>query len=85
MGAAQIIVTILLTSFNLHKIAALLSDKIKADMRAANGQPAKPQLIGRRDRELRNPYTDTYPAGVERPDKARPAPSDETGGPPLRT
>ncbi|PPL18634.1 hypothetical protein [Microterricola pindariensis] len=85
MGAAQIIVTILLTNFNLRKIAAFLSDKFKADMRAAGGRPAKPNLIRRRDREFRNPYTDTYPAGVERPDKARPAPSDETGGPPLRT
>lgn len=85
MARSQIIVTILLTNFNLRKIAAFLSDKIKEDLREAGGQPPKPQLIRHRDRESRNPYTDTYPAGVERPDKARPAPSDETGGPPLRT
>ncbi|SDS40011.1 hypothetical protein [Microterricola viridarii] len=59
MGAAQIIVTILLTNFNLRKIAAFLSDKIKEDMRAAAGQPAKPRLIPRRDCEFRNPCTDT--------------------------
>jgi hypothetical protein len=84
-GAAQIIVSILLTNFNLRKIAAFISDKIKEDAKKqVNGQPVVPP-IRRRDREFHNPYTDTYPAGVMRPDKVRHTVSDETGGPPLRT
>ena len=84
-GAAQIIVSILLTNFNLRKIAAFISDKIKEDAKKqVNGQPMVPP-IRRRDREFHNPYTDTYPAGVMRPDKAKHTMSDETGGPPLRT
>jgi hypothetical protein len=84
-GAAQIIVTMLLTNFNLRKIAAFISDKIKEDAKKqVNGQPVVPP-IRRRDREFHNPYTDTYPAGVMRPDKVRHTVSDETGGPPLRT
>ncbi|TFB94298.1 DUF4238 domain-containing protein [Cryobacterium sp. HLT2-28] len=84
-GAAQIIVSILLTNFNLRKIAAFISDKIKEEARKqVNGQPVVPP-IRRRDREFHNPYTDTYPAGVMRPDKVKHVASDETGGPPLRT
>ena len=84
-SAAQIIVTILLTNFNLRKIAAFLSDKIKDDAKKhVHGEPVV-RTIRRRDREWHNPYTDTYPAGVMRPDKARHLASDETGGPPLRT
>ena len=84
-GAAQIIVSILLTNFNLRKIAAFISDKIKEDAKKqVHGQPVVPP-IRRRDREWHNPYTDTYPAGVMRPDKAKHPASDETGGPPLRT
>jgi hypothetical protein len=87
MGAAQIIVTILLTNFNLRKIAAFISDKIKADAKAQTGGPDAnaDRTIRRRDREWHNAYTDTYPAGVTRPDKVKPAPSDETGGPVRRT
>jgi hypothetical protein len=52
---------------------------------SAPGQPAQ-KLLRRRDREFHNPYTDTYPAGVERPkDVKRQLTSDDTGGPPLRT
>ena len=84
-GAAQIIVSILLTNFNLRKIAAFISDKIKEDARKqVHGEPVV-RPIRRRDREWHNPYTDTYPAGVIRPDKAKHITSDETGGPPLRT
>ncbi|TFC28293.1 hypothetical protein E3O53_12480 [Cryobacterium sp. TMT2-18-3] len=84
-GAAQIIVTILLTNFNLRKIAAFISDKIKDDAKKhIHGEPVV-RTIRRRDREWHNPYTDTYPAGVMRPDKAKHPVSDETGGPPLRT
>ncbi|MBG6059921.1 hypothetical protein RCH16_003383 [Cryobacterium sp. MP_M5] len=84
-GAAQIIVTILLTNFNLRKIAAFISDKIKDDAKKhVHGEPAV-RLIRRRDREWHNPYTDTYPVGVMRPNKTKHPASDETGGPPLRT
>lgn len=85
-GAAQIIVTILLTNYNIRKIAAFMSDKIKDDARQlVHGQPA-PGIIRRRDREWHNPYTDTYPAGVARPtDSKRRTVTDETGGPPLQT
>ena len=85
LGAAQIIVTMLLTNFNLRKIAAFISDKIKADAKSeSRGEPAV-ALVRRRDREWHNPYTDTYPPGVLRPDKAKPPGSvDGTGGPPLR-
>ncbi|GAB3129605.1 hypothetical protein GCM10027056_31940 [Glaciibacter psychrotolerans] len=85
MGAAQIIITILITNFNIRKIAAFVSDKIKADAKALTTGPAAERTVRRRDREWHNPYTDTYPAGVVRPDKVKPAPSDETGGPPRRT
>ncbi|QYF74359.1 hypothetical protein [Cryobacterium sp. PAMC25264] len=84
-GAAQVIVTMLLTNFNLRKIAAFISDKIKADAKLRiNGEPVVGP-IRRRDREWHNPYTDTFPAGVTRPDKAKRTVSDETGGPPLQT
>ncbi|WBM79894.1 hypothetical protein KIV56_17270 [Cryobacterium breve] len=84
-GAAQIIVTILLTNFNLRKIAAFMSDKIKDDAKKhVHGEPVV-RPIRRRDREWHNPYTDTDLAGVMRPDKAKHPASDETGGPPLRT
>jgi hypothetical protein len=84
LAAAQIIVTMLLTNFNLRKIAAFISDKIKADAKTeSRGEPTV-ALMRRRDREWHNPYTDTYPPGVTRPDKTKPpAPSDGTGGPPL--
>jgi hypothetical protein len=85
-GAAQIIVTMLLTNFNIRKIAAFISDEMANDAKqSAPGQPAE-KLLRRRDREFHNPYTDTYPAGVERPKDAKRQPtSNDTGGPPLRT
>ncbi|ASD21702.1 hypothetical protein B7495_06015 [Cryobacterium sp. LW097] len=84
-GAAQLIVTILLTNFNLRKIAAFVSDKIMQDAKNnISGEPAVAP-IRRRDREWHNPYTNTFPAGVARPDKTKQPASDETGGPPLRT
>jgi hypothetical protein len=85
-GAAQIIVTMLLTNFNLRKIAAFISDKIKADARKQTfGEPGV-ALVRRRDREWHNPYTGTYPPGVTPPSTATASPaSDETGGPPRRT
>ena len=84
-GAAQIIVTMLLTNYNLRKIAAFMSDKIRAEAKQnAQGEPAI-ATIRARDRLWHNAYTDTYPAGVTRPDKVKQRASDETGGPPLRT
>jgi len=75
----------LLTNFNLRKIAAFMSDKVKeAATKQVKGEPIV-RPIRRRDREWHNPYTDTYPAGVMRPDKVKHIASDETGGPPLRT
>jgi hypothetical protein len=54
-GAAQVIVTMLLTNFNLRKIAAFISDKIKADAKMQiNGEPVVGP-IRRRDREWHNP------------------------------
>lgn len=61
-----------------------LSNKIKEGAKKQVAGPVEP-LIRRRDREWHNPYTDTFPAGVIRPDKMKPASSDETGGPPRQT
>ncbi|TFC16481.1 hypothetical protein E3O19_07135 [Cryobacterium algoritolerans] len=78
--------SILLTNFNLRKIAAFSSDKISEDAKKQiNGQPVVPPIRRRRDREFHNPCTDPYPAGVVRPDRVKHVTSDETGGPPLRT
>lgn len=85
-GAAQIIVTMLLTNYNLRKIAAFISDKMRDDAKHTNPGQTATTTIRRRDREFHNPCTDTYPAGVERPKNAkRQIASDDTGGPPLRT
>ncbi|TFD70496.1 hypothetical protein [Cryobacterium sp. Hb1] len=84
-GAAQIIVTMLLANFNLRKIAAFVSDKIKDDAKKqVNGEP-QVSPVRRRDREFHNPYTDTYPHDVKRPTKPKRSDGDETGGPPRRT
>ncbi|TFD12404.1 MULTISPECIES: hypothetical protein [unclassified Cryobacterium] len=53
-GAARIIVTILLTDFNLRKIAAFMSDKIKADAKKPTYGGPGVALVRRRDREWRN-------------------------------
>ena len=85
LAAAQVIVTVLLATFNIRKIAAFISDKIKADATQHNGPtPARPKMR-RRDREFHNPYTGTYPPGVTPPGTPAPTPvDDETGGPPIR-
>lgn len=74
----------LLTNFNIRKIAAFISDKIKDDAREHTTGPVT-RIIRARDGEWRSAYTGTYPAGVTRSDQAKPVLSDETGGPPLRT
>ena len=85
LGAAQMMFTILTASFNLRKIAAFISDRIKADAKKLTTGPVI-RKVRRRDREWHNPYTGTYPPGVIPPGKPQPpAPSDETGGPPPRT
>ncbi|KGJ72347.1 hypothetical protein GY21_15940 [Cryobacterium roopkundense] len=85
-GAAQIIVTMLLTNFNLRKIAAFISDKIKDDAKKLIGGEPRVAPNRRRDREFHNPYTNTYPPGSTPPTKVTAPPfSDETGGPPRRT
>lgn len=85
LGAAQIMLTVLLANFNIRKIAAFISDKIKEDAKASPADPDARAPIRRRDRDWHNPYTGTYPAGVARPNTVKLAPSDETGGPPLRS
>lgn len=83
-GAAQIIITLLITNYNLRKIAAFMSDRIReAAKHQTWGKPVE-KTVRRRDREHYNSYTDTYPAGVERPagQKKRGAINDDTGGPP---
>jgi hypothetical protein len=83
-SAAQIIVTVLLTNFNLRKIAAFISDKIEDDAKKDTGGGPARVTIRRRDRGFRNPYTGTVPPGVIPPEKSKhQPPSDETGGPPL--
>jgi hypothetical protein len=84
-GAASIVVTILLTNFNLRKIAAFISDKLMDDAKQlVNGVPAKAPMR-RRDREFHNPYTKTFPPGVTPPEQVRALDtSNGTGGPPLR-
>jgi hypothetical protein len=84
LAAAQVIITMLVTNFNIRKIAAFISDKIKADARSqTTGPTERPRRS--RDSDWHNPYTGTYPAGITRPSETKPAPSDETGGPPVRT
>jgi hypothetical protein len=85
LAAAQVIATILLTTFNIRKIAAFISDKIKADATQHHGPASAKVKVRRRDREFHNPYTGTYPPGVTPPGKPEREPvDDETGGPPLR-
>ena len=87
-GAAGIIVAILVTNFNLRKIAAFISDKLKEEATRPQGPDKVVMKIRRRDREFHNPYTNTYPAGFGPNSHDKPTEgtaldtSDETGGPP---
>ena len=58
-GAAQVFITILLTNFNLRKIASFLHDEQTAEAAAKDGKapPEKPDR--RRDRIWDNPYVKT--------------------------
>ncbi len=51
----------LLTNFNLRKIASFLHDKRAAETKANTGEPPSPKSVRRRDRVWYNPYTKTTP------------------------
>ena len=66
-AAAQLFITILLSNYNLRKIAAFLRDEAEAQSRLDRGlKPAAP-IKRRRDREFYNPYTKTYPSSLQAP------------------
>lgn len=58
-GAAQVFATILLTNFNLRKIASFLKDEETAEAAANKGGNGKPKNVRRRDLLWDNPYTKT--------------------------
>ncbi|WP_157155907.1 hypothetical protein [Diaminobutyricimonas sp. LJ205] len=60
-AAAQVFVTMLLTNFNLRKIAAFLHDERAAEAKTNTGEPPKQKSVRRRDRVWYNPYTKTTP------------------------
>lgn len=76
-AAAQVTVTLLLTTYNLRKIAAFLDDTMAGATDWSNEQGLR-----RRDRDFRNAYTGTYPAWITPPEKKRRDLGDGTGGPP---
>jgi hypothetical protein len=82
MAAAQVMMTMVITAFNLDKIAAFIGDRLHED---ATGGP-KPKAPRARDSKWWNQYTDTYPPGVIPPPDAkrrrgRVRTDDGTGGP----
>jgi hypothetical protein len=64
-AAAQLFVTILLTNYNLRMIAAFLRKEATTQALADRGMPPAKPIVRRRDREYHNPYTGSYPSGVE--------------------
>jgi len=58
-AAAQLFVTVLLTNFNLRKIASFLQSKNVAEAAAARGKQPAEKTLRRRDRIWDNPYTKT--------------------------
>jgi hypothetical protein len=85
-AAAQVMMTILATNFNLRKIAGFIHDLILDDAGRRPWGPLTPK--GRaRDSKHRNAYTNTYPPGVTPPKTTKRTLGDDdgTGGPPLRT
>lgn len=80
-AAAQVMMTMVITAFNLDKIAAFIHDRLHEE---ATGGP-KPKRLRARDSKWHNPYTDTYPLGVTPPPDAKPRRGrrrdDGTGGP----
>jgi len=67
-AAAQLFVTILLTNYNLRKIASFLRKAWVASKKIGSG-PIIPPKMRRRDGVWHNPYTGTYPPGA-RPEPA---------------
>jgi hypothetical protein len=62
--AAAVFVTILLTNYNLRKVAAFLHDAELEKSEPTKRPPAGPRQPRRRDREFYNPYTKTTPPGL---------------------
>lgn len=58
-GAAQVFITILLTNFNLRKIASFLHDEQTAEAAAKDGKAPREKPDRRRDRIWDNPYVKT--------------------------
>ncbi|MFE4951093.1 hypothetical protein ACFQ9V_13405 [Leifsonia sp. NPDC056665] len=79
-AAAQVMMAMIVTAFNMRKIVSFIADTIHE---ATTGGAKDPKLR-RRDREHYNPYTGSYPPGVERPSskRSRTEAGDGTGGPP---
>ena len=69
-AAAAVFVTILLTNYNLRKIAAFLHDAELEKVEPTKRPPAEPHRLRRRDREFYNPYTKTTPPGLRPPEYA---------------
>jgi hypothetical protein len=63
-AAAAVFVTILLTNYNLRKVAAFLHDAELEKTEPTKRPPAGPRQPRRRDREFYNPYTKTTPPGL---------------------
>ena len=63
-------VTILLTNYNLRKVAAFLHDAELEKSEPIKRPPAGPRQPRRRDREFYNPYTKTTPPGLLPPEYA---------------
>ena len=64
-AAAQVFVTILLTNFNLRKIATFLNEERAAELAANTGEPPREKTRRLRDRGWFNPYTKTTPREAE--------------------
>jgi hypothetical protein len=67
-AAAQVFVTILLTNYNLRKIASFMfKEKVAEAKKNAGLAPTEPATRRRRDREWYNVYTKTTPPGMNPP------------------
>lgn len=68
LAGAQLMMTMVITAFNLDKIAAFIHDQLHTE---ATGGP-KPSKPRARDNKWHNPYINTYPEGVPLPPDAKP-------------
>jgi hypothetical protein len=62
-AVAQVFVTILLTNYNLRKIATFAREQLRASLKPTTSTPVE-KKVRRRDGEFHNDYTDTYPPGA---------------------